>query len=87
MSGGFFGYAQYKIDQISDQISDVIQRNNDSAFPLSPATIQRLTEAVQALEVAFVYAQRADWLISGDDSEENFERRLMEDLAEVDAER
>lgn len=84
MSGGFFGYAQYKIDQIADQISDVIQRNDQTPFPYSPATIQQLTEAVKALEIAFVYANRTDWLFSGDDSEESFEKRLQQDLIAVD---
>jgi len=84
MSGGFFGYAQYKIDQIADQISDVIQRNDQKPFPYSPATIQQLTEAVRALEIAFVYANRTDCLLSGDDSEEYFEKRLQQDLIAVD---
>jgi hypothetical protein len=84
MSGGHFGYAQYKIDQIADQISEVIRRNDESPFPYRPEVVQRLIEAVNALEVAFVYAQRVDFLICGDDNEENFERRLLEDLADVD---
>ena len=71
MSGGYFGYAQYKIDQISDQISEVIRNNDRTEFPFSPATIQRFTEAIRALEIAFVYARRVDWLVSGDDDEES----------------
>jgi hypothetical protein len=84
MSGGYFGYAQYKIDQISDQISEIIRNNDRTEFPFSPATIQRFTEAIRALEIAFVYARRVDWLVSGDDKEEFFEAKLLQDLAEVD---
>lgn len=84
MSGGHFGYAQYKIDQIADQISEIIRKNDESPFPFHPNVIQRFIEAVNVLEVAFVYAQRVDFLISGDDSEETFEHRLLEDLADVD---
>lgn len=84
MSGGYFGYAQYKIDQISDQISEVIRNNDRTEFPFSPATIQRFTEAIRALEIAFVYARRVDWLVSGDDNEEFFEAKLLQELAEVD---
>ncbi len=84
MSGGYFGYAQYKIDQISDQISEVIRNNDRTEFPFSPATIQRFTEAIRALEIAFVYARRVDWLVSGDDDEEFFEAKLLQELAEVD---
>ena len=84
MSGGYFGYAQYKIDQISDQISEVIRNNDRTEFPFSPATIQRFTEAIRALEIAFVYARRVDWLVSGDDDEDFFEAKLLQELAEVD---
>lgn len=84
MSGGYFGYAQYKIDQISDQISEIIRNNDRTEFPFSPATIQRFTEAIRALKIAFVYARRVDWLVSGDDKEEFFEAKLLQDLAEVD---
>jgi hypothetical protein len=84
MSGGYFGYAQYKIDQISDQISEIIRNNERTEFPFSPATIQRFTEAIRALEIAFVYARRVDWLVSGDDDEEFFEAKLLQELAEVD---
>lgn len=84
MSGGYFGYAQYKIDQISDQISEIIRNNERTEFPFSPAIIQRFTEAIRALEIAFVYARRVDWLVSGDDDEEFFEAKLLQELAEVD---
>ena len=33
-----------------------------------------------ALKVAAIYAQRIDWLLSGDDGEESFKRRLKEEL-------
>ena len=32
------------------------------------------------IRVAEIYAQRADWLLSGDDGEEEFHERLKEDL-------
>jgi hypothetical protein len=32
------------------------------------------------LKIAQVYAQRVDWLVSGDDGEESFITRLDEDL-------
>jgi len=33
------------------------------------------------LELAGIYLQRIDWLVSGDDSEESFHERLQEDLS------
>lgn len=47
--------------------------------------LRRLEEAVYALKRAQIYAQRVDWLLSGDDGEESFEERLQKELAELDS--
>ena len=39
-----------------------------------------MSEAVKALEIAYIYAQRVDRLLSGDDGDESFLRRLKEEL-------
>lgn len=46
-------------------------------------TIQQLKRAVKCLRKAAVYAQRADWLLSGDDSEEKFMERVIADIKAV----
>ena len=53
------------------------------AYP--DTVLRRFEEAVYALKRAAIYAQRVDWLLSGDDGEESFERRLREELAELDS--
>ena len=53
------------------------------AYPES--VLRRFEEAVYALKRAAIYAQRADWLICSDDGEESFEKRLVEELAELDS--
>jgi len=35
------------------------------------------------LRQAHVYAQRIDWLVSGDDGEDSFHRRLKHDLEKL----
>jgi hypothetical protein len=45
--------------------------------------IQKFREALKILREAEVYAQRIDWLISHDDGEETFLRRLKEDLEKI----
>jgi len=45
-----------------------------------PEVIEKLKEAVTALRIAGVYAQRVDYLLSGDDGEENFLKRLEKEL-------
>lgn len=45
--------------------------------------IEKFKEGVMFLRKAQVYAQRIDWLLSGDDGEESFLRRLEEDLKKI----
>ena len=47
-------------------------------------TVQAFQQALQTLRRATVYAQRIDWLLSGDDSEDCFLRRLKEDLKKLE---
>lgn len=45
--------------------------------------IEEFKKGVEMLRKAHVYAQRIDWLISGDDGEESFHERLKEDLSKL----
>lgn len=47
-------------------------------------TIERFKEAVKVLRKAAVYAQRVDWLLSGDDDEIYFHKRLEEELKKLE---
>jgi len=49
----------------------------------SDEVIQKFKEGLHYLKNAYVYAQRIDWLISGDDSEEAFLERLEEELNDI----
>jgi len=42
-----------------------------------------MRDAVKQLKIAAVYAQRIDWFLSGDDSEETFIERLTKDLEDL----
>ena len=46
--------------------------------------IEKMKEGINALKRAQIYAHRIDWLLSGDDGEESFLRRLEEELNELD---
>ncbi len=80
MSGGRFDYKQYLIEDIAEEIERTVEKNGD-AFP-SPV-LDEFQNGVKALRKAAVYAQRIDWLLSGDDSPETFLERLAEDLEEL----
>ena len=107
MSGGFFDYKQWHIDNIADQIEQEVilsgkpipkqkwnyferqefeethQQPMNYAFP--EEVLRRMEEAIYALRRAAIYAQRTDYLISGDDGEESFMERLKKELAELDS--
>jgi hypothetical protein len=46
----------------------------------SPEVQEAMKKAVNILNESFVYAQRIDYFLSSDDSEESFLKRLKEDL-------
>lgn len=49
----------------------------------SEKTIKEFKKGIALLKKAEVYAQRIDWLLSGDDGEDNFHERLKHDLEEL----
>lgn len=86
MSGGHFDYRQWQIKDIADAIDEHIYKNGkeDSdgyTYEYSDATIAEFKNAIESLKKAYIYAQRIDWLISGDDSEATFHERLDTDLS------
>lgn len=91
MSGGHFEYQQMQIWNIAQEIKELIDNNHNQSpdefgYPIgnnfSPQTIEKFIEAYNLLIKAYIYAQRIDWLVSGDDSEESFHERMKEDLDE-----
>ena len=82
MSGGYFDYKQHGIEDIIDGIRRV--KNHQEWREFTKETKEEFKKAIKVLKVAGVYAQRIDWLISCDDSEESFHERLDEELKELD---
>lgn len=85
MSGGYFEYKQYHINDIVDDICRLIRysQSSESQWKYSSDTISRFYEAIHYLEIAKVYAHRIDWLLCGDDSEESFHKNLDEELSDL----
>jgi hypothetical protein len=95
MSGGKFNYDQERIVQIAEQIHEVIINNDNEERDkygdriwahYEPDEIEEFRRAIKALRIAYVYALRVDWFMSGDDGPESFRKRLAEDLAAIEAE-
>lgn len=90
MSGGHFNYDQYKIQQIADQVENLIQHNTlpseeeqYNRLLYTPETIEEFKNGLAILRQAYIYTQRIDWLVSGDDGEESFHKRLKKELDEL----
>jgi len=95
MSGGYFNY---ELSSIVDEIEQVIieakkeweEIDNfsfDIRYDLSEKTIIEFEKGLEYIRLAKAYAQRIDWLVSGDDSEENFHERLKQDLENLKCEK
>ena len=89
MSGGHFDYDQYRIDQIAEDISQIIRNNKNEerdewgskkGYFFPDEVIEEFKKAVKILDTAYVYVQRIDYLLSGDDGEDSFHSRLKEEL-------
>jgi hypothetical protein len=92
MSGGHWNYSQSHIQDIADDLGGLIHTNdfkgtNRYGDPIgnrySPETIEEFERAMVVLKMAYVYAQRIDWLLSGDDGEDSFHIRLQAQLKEL----
>lgn len=83
MSGGAFNYRQHAIFEIIDQMSREMA-DPDFMMRYSEDVMERFREGIKALRIAYVHAQRADWLLSGDDGPESYIERLAEELAEIE---
>lgn len=90
MSGGYFDYQQWHLEDIAESIKTVILNNeskeldewgHEKGHHLPPDIIEHCKKAEALLRTAFIYVQRIDWLLSGDDGEESFRKRLKQELA------
>ena len=59
-------------------------RTIPNQYEFSEETLAEFKKAVHILKQAEIYAQRIDWLLSGDDGEESFHERLKEELEKLD---
>lgn len=53
---------------------------------LEDSTLETMIDAYRQLRIAEIYAQRVDWMMSGDDSEETMQKRLQQELQDFEKE-
>jgi len=94
MSGGAFDYKQYQIEYIADEIEQLITQNgakrefkesweDEFYYKYPDDIIEEFKNAIKYLKIAKIYTQRIDWLVSGDDGEDSFRKRLKEELEKI----
>lgn len=79
-------WMEHRRGWIEDDTWKYIKENHHTEpnkYEYSPETIAEFKKAYEILRIAEIYAQRIDWLLSGDDSEESFHKRLKEDLEKL----
>ena len=93
MSGGHFNYKQYDIGHIADEVEQIIIDNDSNeedeygdikGYHFTPEIIDEFKQGLKILRQAQVYAQRIDWLVSGDDGPDSFLKRLQHDLKQLE---
>lgn len=98
MSGGAFEYKQYKIqDLIEDMENLLVRLDKEPIDSFECDSLKRyvddsellkstIKENIGYLKRAYIFTQRIDWFISGDDGEENFYERLKEEIEKLEYE-
>ncbi len=80
MSDGYFNYIEYRIKDTIDLLREFVDPENPQMLSLE--TIQEFNNALDYLKKSAIYIERIDGLVSGDDLEKTFHKRLKEDLLE-----
>ena len=93
MSGGYLDdYGYFRLHETIEAVEDLITKNDseqvndwgDKIEPYSEETIKEFKIALKTLKCAYIYAHRIDWLVSGDDDENDFHSRLKTELENLD---
>jgi NTP pyrophosphatase (non-canonical NTP hydrolase) len=82
MSGGHFNYMEHSIRDVAETIAEVIRDHEEYSFK-DPKTLVEFKTGHDLLLLAYVYANRIDYLLSDDDGEETFHRRLRDDVGKI----
>lgn len=83
MSGGYFEYYDSGLQEHADKLAVEIRYSKNI---YSEETIKEFQNCLKFIRLAQVYMHRVDWLLSGDDGEDSFKKRLEKDLQKLQKE-
>ncbi len=84
MSGGSFDYACYRVDQFADELGlrlDEFDKKDEWGYQpnkFEPATLAKLREIEALARHTAKLMKEAEWLYSGDTSDDSFMMRVTE---------
>ena len=85
MSGGYFEYRQYHIQDIIEKLEETkVKIENDEEYfryKDKDLLLEDISNTIDYFDIAQVYLHRLDWLFSGDDGEDTYFKNLDEDIA------
>ena len=76
MSGGYFGYKEFNIKLLAEEMQDAIDNNTE----YSDAIIDKFKTAVNLLNLSYLYVRMIDMLLSGDYCDDSFLSILDKEL-------
>lgn len=76
MSGGHFGYKEFNIKQLAEEMQDAIDNNTE----YNDVIIDKFKIAVDLLNLSYLYVRMIDRLLSGDYSDDSFLSSLDKEL-------
>jgi hypothetical protein len=68
------------LEEVKGYFPLVTENEYKCDYEYSEEVIEKLKEGIEIIKKAEIYTRRIDWLLSGDDGEESFLRRLNEEL-------
>lgn len=79
MSGGHFGYKEFNIKQLAEEIQDTIDNNAE----YNDVIIDKFKIAVDLLNLSHLYVRMIDRLLSGDYGDDSFLSSLDKELTDL----
>jgi len=92
MSGGHFDYSQNRLIEPIEELKRIVAENDNKApneygepigYGYSMDVIDALQATIVVLETAYILLKQADWLDSGDNSEESYLAQITEELQKL----
>ena len=79
MSGGHFGYKEFNIRLLAEEMQDAIDNNTE----YNDTIIDKFKTAVDLLQLSYVYVRNIDKLLSGYYGDDSFLSNLDKDLTDL----